>query len=178
MSLGLRDGRRRRRREEEEGGWRGVELEQGGGGGWGWEETGMVWQMCIQIYHASSGSEWSERERERERGRDGEKVERVKHIEWFRIHLKPVGLEKGIHAEKWLEHFHKDSAWTIAHVWKIRPLKPKQHSSFLFFLFSFNANWTLRSTAAHKRNFTDTPWSQTKGRLEIERVNGRRGLAI
>ena len=41
----------------------------------------MVWQMCIQIYHASSGSEWSERERERERGRDGEKVERVKHIE-------------------------------------------------------------------------------------------------
>ena len=23
---------------------------------------GMVWQMCIQIYHASSVSEWFERE--------------------------------------------------------------------------------------------------------------------
>lgn len=44
-----------------------MELEQGGGGG---EETGMVWQMCIQIYHASSGSEWSERERERGRRRE------------------------------------------------------------------------------------------------------------
>lgn len=34
------------------------------------EETGMVWQMCIQIYHASSGSEgfW-------------ERKWRVKHIE-------------------------------------------------------------------------------------------------
>ena len=45
----------------------------------GGEETEMVWQMCIQIYHASSGSEWSERERERERERDGEKVESEAH---------------------------------------------------------------------------------------------------
>lgn len=46
MSLGLRDGA-----------VEGVGLEQGGR-----EEAGMVWQMCIQIYHASSVSEWFERE--------------------------------------------------------------------------------------------------------------------
>ena len=46
----------------------------------GGEETEMVWQMCIQIYHASSGSEWSERERERERERETERKWRVKHI--------------------------------------------------------------------------------------------------
>lgn len=44
--------------------WRegGGVLERGGERERGGEETGMVWQMCIQIYHASSGSEWSERE--------------------------------------------------------------------------------------------------------------------
>lgn len=57
--------------------WREVGTRRGGGGGGGvrtgrrergGEETGMVWQMCIQIYHASFGSEWSQREqRERER---------------------------------------------------------------------------------------------------------------
>lgn len=78
-----------------------------GWGGRGGEETGMVWQMCIQIYHASSGCEETQRK------------EGAEHIEWFRIPLKPVGLERAF--------MQRNDGVNNMHVRKIHPLKLKQH---------------------------------------------------